>query len=75
MAGSASCVREQIEPSVPSGEEGTVSIQVDYRPLESSLDGITKSAGDLIRTIDNISVVAYNSADGKFAFSRYFGQR
>ncbi|MGM9766752.1 MAG: DUF4906 domain-containing protein, partial [Candidatus Cryptobacteroides sp.] len=72
MAGSASCVREQIEPSVPSGEEGTVSIQVDYRPLESSLDGITKSAGDLIRTIDNISVVAYNSADGKFAFSRYF---
>ena len=72
IAGFASCIREQIETTVPSGEEGTVSIQVDYRPLESSLEGVTKSAGDLIRTIDNISVVAYNSADGKFAFSKYF---
>ncbi|MCI5989806.1 MAG: hypothetical protein MRZ12_03035 [Bacteroidales bacterium] len=72
IAGFASCIREQIETPVPSGEEGTVSIQVDYRPLESSLEGVTKSAGDLIRTIDNISVVAYNSDDGKFAFSKYF---
>ena len=72
IAGFASCIREQIETTVPSGEEGTVSIQVDYRPLESSLEGVTKSSGDLIRTIDNISVVAYNSADGKFAFSKYF---
>ena len=72
IAGFASCIREQIETTVPSGEEGTVSIQVDYRPLESSLEGVTKSAGDLIRTIDNISVVAYNSDDGKFAFSKYF---
>lgn len=72
IAGFASCIREQIETTVPSGEEGTVSIQVDYRPLESSLEGVTKSAGDLIRTIDNISIVAYNSVDGKFAFSKYF---
>ena len=67
---STSCIMEQIESSVPSGEDGTVSLQVDYRPLESSLE--TKSAGDLIRKIDNISVAAYNIADGSLAFSKYF---
>ena len=66
----SSCIMEQIESNVPSSEDGTVSLQVDYRPLESALG--TKSAGDLIRTIDNISVAAYNIADGSLAFIKYF---
>ena len=65
-----SCVWEkEAETDLPE-ESGSISIQVDYRPLESALD--TRSAGDLIRTIDNISIVAFNSADGSFAFSKYF---
>ena len=65
-----SCVWEkEAETDLPE-ESGSISIQVDYRPLESALD--TRSAGDLIRTIDNISIVAFNSADGSFAFSGYF---
>ena len=65
-----SCVWEkEAETDLPE-ESGSISIQVDYRPLESALD--TRSAGDLIRTIDNISIVAFNSADGSFSFSKYF---
>ncbi|MGM9739301.1 MAG: hypothetical protein ACI3ZP_01740 [Candidatus Cryptobacteroides sp.] len=64
-----SCVWEKETETVLPEESGSLSIQVDYRPLESSLD--TKSAGNLIRTIDNISIVAFNSSNGAFAFSRY----
>ena len=65
-----SCVWEKEAESDLPEENGSISIQVEYRPLESALD--TRSAGDLIRTIDNISIVAFNSADGSFAFDKYF---
>ena len=69
MLVTSSCIWEkEMETALPE-ENGSISIQVDYRPLEAALD--TKSAGDLIRTIDNISIVAFNSSNGTFAFSRY----
>ena len=59
------------EPSVGEGSfegECTVDFTVDYRPLQPSLD--TKAAGDLIRSIDNISVVVYHG-DGTLYMNEY----
>lgn len=66
-----SCIRESFKDDSDE-QKGFVSFQVDYRPLESVLDDGTKSPGDLIRTIDNLSIIVYIASDGTYYTSKYF---
>lgn len=48
--------------------ETQLSLDVDYRPLESSE---TKSPGTLYRTIDNLNIFLYDAVDGKLLVHKY----
>lgn len=63
-----SCVNEEIDGPLLKGE-GSLSLDVAFRPLNDPLT--TRSAGDAIKHINNLSIVIYKS-DGSLHSNTYY---
>lgn len=66
-----SCVRDEVDCVGGTAEgECVISASVDFKPLTSGLNGDTRTAGDAVKSIDNICVLFYDT-DGNLVETRY----
>ncbi len=67
----SSCVRDDVDSAGGMSEgECIVSAAVDFKPLTAGLDGGTRTAGDAVKSIDNLCVLFYDN-DNKLVQTCY----
>lgn len=60
----SSCVRDDVDSAGGMSEgECIVSAAVDFKPLTAGLDGSTRTAGDAVKSIENLCVLFYDNDD------------